>query len=644
MINSTTFDVSASLRTTALSLFVAMTMVLVAAASIPAGAIAAEPSPSAGAELDPGASADPAQDVAAAPIEPQFWSDVLVAGDCIIRPPIGELPEPLSCDELHGEEIYAVGRIDLGVDAPYPGDSLSDMVGEQLCDQATIEFAGEPWERAPFASFWLYPTEEEWDAGDRGIMCSAAPAEGDELKIGTAGGGSLDSDDVLLARGSFNSSDFGEFNDWALVREHDTISSVRIISDNRFVLPRRRAWAVPQGFMFHATAPGDDGHATTTWGYGWESGEYTDLGSILPDWELASTMVVDGTTFFAARETPDDDWDLFVSTSEAGTLPLASGSGDQQYPTFTPDRTQIVFHDDGDLVVMDKRGTNRRVLVERDSNAFESSVSPDGTRVAFASDHAGNDDIWVVDLAGGEPVNLTEHPANEAWPVWSEDGSRIYYQTDRLRPGRRAASLMMMRDDGSEASWFSGATVSQALPLDAAIRDAALAHALTLEDRYIYEILEGEPGATAVWEHGSGRLSAQLPVGWRVSEAGDGVGFIAAPDPAGYYATWAADGVVVAIHDGLSPDDFFSLVDGTAAVQSCERFDGTDGIQPFEGTIDVLTANHRCGDEGAVAGVIAFYDNETGVGLLIEGQRDNLPDAETDREMLDAIPRSIVWE
>ena len=644
MINSTASDVSASPRTLAFRLLVATAVVLLIAASITV-ATAAEPSPAASVDPDPSASAAAGQDpTAVAAIEPQFWSDVLVAGDCIIRPPVGTLPQPISCDGLHGEEIYAVGRIDLGVDEPYPGETLSDMVGEQLCTEATIEFAGEPWERAPFASFWLYPTEDEWNAGDRSIMCSAAPPEGIELKIGTAAGGSLDSDDVLLGRGSFSSNDFGEFKEWVLVKEHDTIDSVGTISERQFELPRRRAWAVPQGFMFHATAPDDDSHVTTTWGYNWESGEFTDLGSILPGWELASTMVVDGTSFFAARETPDDDWDLFVSTSEAGTLLLASGPGDQQYPTFTPDGAQIVFHDDGDLVVMDKRGTNRRVLVERDSKAFESSVSPDGTRVAFASDHAGNDDIWLIDLAGGDPVNLTQHPANEAWPVWSADGTRIYFQTDRLRPESKVSALMMMNDDGTEASWFTGATVSQVLVLDPAIRDDALTHALTLEDRYLYEILEGEPGATAAWEHSSGRLKVELPVGWRVTDAGQGIGFIAAPDPSAFYSTWASDGVVATVHDGLSPDEFFALVDGTAAAQSCDRFDGTDGIEPFLGTIDVLTANHRCGDAGAVAGVIAFYDNETGVGLLIEGQRDNLPDAETDSEVIDAIPASIVWE
>lgn len=111
-----------------------------------------------------------------------------------------------------------------------------------------------------------------------------------------------------------------------------------------------------------------------------------------------------------------------------------------------------------------------------------------------------------------------------------------------------------------------------------------------------------------------------------------------------YNERWEADGVVVTLHDDRSGDEFFALVDETAAARSCDRFDGTDGIESADETIDGLAIDHDCGDEGAVAGVIAFYDEQTGVGVLIEGQRDNLPDLDTDTEMLDAIAESLVWE
>jgi hypothetical protein len=611
-------------RTSRASLSAAMALALIAAATGGSATLAAEES------------------APQAP-EPQFWSDVLTAGDCIVRPTDGALPEPISCDGLHEEEIYAVGRLDLGPDEPYPGDAISDMVGEQLCDAATVEFGGETWDLLPFATYWLYPIESEWEAGDRGTMCSAGPPEGITMKIGTAAGGGLDSDDVLLARGGFSTTELGELNEWVTVQEHSTTSSVGVVSDGQLDLPLRRASAVPPGFIFNATDRGDDGFATTTWGYTWETGEFTDLGSILPEWELASTMVGNGITVFAGRETPDHDWDVYGSTKEQGVYSIADGPGNQQYPTFTPDGAQVVFHDDGKLMVVDVDGSNERVLVERDSMAFESAVSPDGTLVAFVSDYGGNDDIWLVGIDGGDPANLTQHPANEAWPVWSADGSRIYFQTSRLRPENRVNSLVVMNADGSEASWFSGASLGQPLLLEHASVDDVVETLLTIDELYFYEPIEGEPGTTGRWEHSSGRLAIDLPVGWRVSEFDEGIGFVAAPRPMLFSSFWEADGVVVTLYDDYSTDDFFALIDETAAVQSCEQFDGTGGVVAIDDVVDGLAANHICGEEDAVAGVIAFYDNGSGVGVVIEGQRDNLPDTDTDKEMLDAIPASLTW-
>jgi len=167
---------------------------------------------------------------------------------------------------------------------------------------------------------------------------------------------------------------------------------------------------------------------------------------------------------------------------------------------------------------------------------------------------------------------------------------------------------------------------------------------LTIDERYSYEPIEGEPGTTARWEHSTGRLAVELPVGWRVSELDEGIGFVAAPRPTLFYEAWESDGIVVTLRDDLSSDDFFALFGETAAAGYCERLDGTDGIQPLDDVTDGLAANHACGEEDAVAGVVALFRDDTGVGVLIEGQRDSLPTADSDRETLEAIAQSLEWE
>ncbi|MGH8129500.1 MAG: TolB family protein [Steroidobacteraceae bacterium] len=57
--------------------------------------------------------------------------------------------------------------------------------------------------------------------------------------------------------------------------------------------------------------------------------------------------------------------------------------------------------------------------------------SPDGTRVVFASDRGGNEDVWIVRADGTDLRNLTNHPASDSHPSWSPDGRLIVFCSTR---------------------------------------------------------------------------------------------------------------------------------------------------------------------------------------------------------------------
>ena len=67
-------------------------------------------------------------------------------------------------------------------------------------------------------------------------------------------------------------------------------------------------------------------------------------------------------------------------------------------------------------------------------------VSPDGAWLVYDSNRNGNQDIFSLPVAGGDPVQLTRDPADDFGPSWSPDGREIAFYS--VRGGTRDVHVM----------------------------------------------------------------------------------------------------------------------------------------------------------------------------------------------------------
>jgi Tol biopolymer transport system component/DNA-binding winged helix-turn-helix (wHTH) protein len=61
--------------------------------------------------------------------------------------------------------------------------------------------------------------------------------------------------------------------------------------------------------------------------------------------------------------------------------------------------------------------------------------SPDGRFIAYSSDRGGKFDIWVQQVSGGDPVQITKGPGHHWQPDWSPDGKYIAYRSEEGEGG-----------------------------------------------------------------------------------------------------------------------------------------------------------------------------------------------------------------
>ena len=95
----------------------------------------------------------------------------------------------------------------------------------------------------------------------------------------------------------------------------------------------------------------------------------------------------------------------------------------------SPKGERALFVARGDVFTLPiEKGATRNLT--RSSNAHDRGArwSPDGKRIAWVSDASGEDEVWLVDQAGGEPEQVTKGGEGMRYaPEWSAGGTHLAF-------------------------------------------------------------------------------------------------------------------------------------------------------------------------------------------------------------------------
>lgn len=104
----------------------------------------------------------------------------------------------------------------------------------------------------------------------------------------------------------------------------------------------------------------------------------------------------------------------------------------------SPDGSKIAFTYKGDIYTVNSKGGTATRLTSLPSYESKPVWSPDGSKIAFASDRNGGADIYIMSASGGAATRLTYNSSNEYPEAFTPDGDNVVFSAVIQDPAESA--------------------------------------------------------------------------------------------------------------------------------------------------------------------------------------------------------------
>ena len=151
---------------------------------------------------------------------------------------------------------------------------------------------------------------------------------------------------------------------------------------------------------------------------------------------VAAAALCVAPVFAQAQEEDSEKWDVAAPPYDTRDVAIDVDEGTWMSLDVSPDGDTIAFDLLGDIYTMPIEGGEATAISSGIPWEMQPRFSPDGSKIAFTSDRAGGDNIWVMNVDGSERRQVTKESfrlLNN--PTWSADGqfiaARKHFTTQR---------------------------------------------------------------------------------------------------------------------------------------------------------------------------------------------------------------------